>query len=328
MVNIPGLIRTLGFDPYPIFEKAGFKPDEFTDTEHRVSYARCGSLLAACAADTGCGHFGLLLGQMAGPSHLGIPGFLATTASTVCEALESLVNHLGLHDEGGHCSLLNEENYCRLTYTVHLPDVTGLEQVYDLTAAIMYRTMRLLCGNDWNATQVLMVRSRPLETKPWSRYYRTTVLFDSEVCGIVFPRQDLALSPPAADRLLYRHLEQEAEVLHQVQSGDIREAMPPILQRGLLSNRYSAGDIADALQLRERTLHRRLKSSGTSFRCELDAARESLSKQLLESSGRPINEIAATLGYSGSSCFVRAFHRWSGVTPAAWREKNGAARIR
>jgi AraC-like DNA-binding protein len=328
MVNIPGLLRTLGADPDLVFASAGFNLDEFADTGHRVSYARCGRLLAACASETGCGHFGLLLGQMANPSHLGIPGFLATTAATVCEALESLVKHLDLHDGGGHCSLLNEENYCRLGYTVHLPDVAGLEQVYDLAAAIMYRTMCLLCGSDWKATQVLMVRSRPPETKPWSRYYRTTVLFDSESCAIVFPRQDLALSPPSADRLLYRHLEQEAEVLHQVQSSDIREALPAILQHGLLTNRYSAVDIADALQLRERTLHRRLKTSGTSFRFELDSARESLSKQLLENSGRPINEIAATLGYSGSSCFVRAFHRWSGVTPAAWREKNGAARIR
>jgi len=328
MVNIPALIRSLGFDPDPVFESAGFETDEFRDTGHRVSYTRCGRLLAACASSTGCNHFGLLLGQMAGPSHLGIPGFLATTASTVCEALESLVDNLDLHDEGGQCSLQYEDNYCRLSYTVHMPDVAGLDQIYDLTSALMYRTMRLLCGNDWTATQVLMIRGRPRDTRPWARYYRTAVMFDSEACGIVFPCRILALSPPSADRLLYHHLELEAAALHQVQSRDIREALPAILQRGLLTNRYSAGDIADALQLRERTLHRRLKSSGTSFRSELDAARESLSKQLLESSNRPINEIASAVGYSGSSCFVRAFHRWSGVTPAAWREKNGVVPIR
>jgi len=328
MVNIAGLLQTLDCDPVPVFERAGFDLGEFTDTEHRVSYAKCSRLLAACASSTGCEHFGLLLGQLAGPSHLGIPGFLATTAATVGEALESLVNNLDLHDEGGSCSLLIENKYCRLSYAVHEPDVVGLDQVYDITAAIMYRMMRLFCGNDWTATQVLMVRSRPLETRHWTRYYRTTMLYDSEVCGIMFPSEILALSPPSANHLLYHHLELEAEMLHRAHTSDIREVMPAILQRGLLLNRYSAGDIADTLQLRERTLHRRLKSAGTSFRVELDAAREQLSKQLLESSNRPINDIAATVGYSGASCFVRAFHRWVGVTPAAWREQNGSASIR
>jgi AraC-like DNA-binding protein len=327
MVNIENLVRTLGCDPDPLFESAGFVPDDFTDTGHRVSYVKAGRLLATCAAVTGCEHFGLLLGQKAGPSHLGMPGFLATTASTVGMALDSLVKHLGLHDEGASCALLKEEEYCRLSYTVHERSVAGLAQILDLTTALMHRTMRMLCGNDWTATQVLMVRSRPRDIKPYSNYFRTALMFDSEVCGIVFPSANLGLSPPAADRLLYRHLELEAEALQMVHTGDICELLPPILQRALLANRYSAGQIADALQLRERTLHRRLRSAGTCFRQELDAARESLSKQLLEGSNRPINEIAASVGYSGSSCFVRAFHRWAGVTPAAWREKHAATHI-
>jgi len=328
MVNIFSLLQTLDVDPYAVFNSAGFEPDEFTDTEHRVPYANCCRLLAECAASAGCEHFGLLLGQMAGPSHLGIPGYLATTASTVGEALETLVEYFDLHDEGGDCSLLKEDDYCRLSYSIHEADVAGLNQVYDLTAALMYRTMQLLCSHDWIATQVLLVRSRPSEAKPYSRLFRTNMLFDSEVCGVVFPSRDLGLAPPSADRLLFNHLELEASMLHQLQTGDIRQVLPPILKRGLLLSRYSVGDIADTLQLRERTLHRRLKSAGTSFRVELDAAREQLSKQLLKSSNRPINEIAASVGYSGSSSFVRAFHRWAGVSPAAWRSKNGSAYIR
>lgn len=326
MVNISNLVQTLGFDPKPVFESAGFRPDDFANTEYRVSFAKCGDLLGACASSTGRENFGLLLGQMASLSHLGIPGFLAMTAATVGEALVALVNNLDLHDDGGSCSLLNENDYCRLSYMVHLPDVAGLDQIYDFTTAIMYRTMRLLCGNDWNATQVLALRSRPVETTPWSSYYRAAVLYDSEVCGIVFPKHNLELSPPSADRLLHHHLELEAEMFHKVHTNDIHQVLPAILQRGLLISRYSASDIAKALRLQERTLQRHLKATGTSFRIELDAARESLSKQLLENSSRPINEIATSIGYSGSSSFVRAFHRWTGVTPAAWRETNGAER--
>ena len=32
-----------------------------------------------------------------------------------------------------------------------------------------------------------------------------------------------------------------------------------------------------------------------------------------------LGEIAAALGYSEASAFIRAFRRWSGRTPTAWR---------
>jgi AraC-like DNA-binding protein len=33
----------------------------------------------------------------------------------------------------------------------------------------------------------------------------------------------------------------------------------------------------------------------------------------------PLEQIAAALGYSEASAFTRAFRRWSGETPSAWR---------
>jgi AraC-like DNA-binding protein len=33
----------------------------------------------------------------------------------------------------------------------------------------------------------------------------------------------------------------------------------------------------------------------------------------------PLGQIAAALGYSEAGAFTRAFRRWSGQTPTAWR---------
>lgn len=324
MVNISALLRDLGCDPEPVFASAGFNPDDFTDPEHRLPYIDCSRLLEACALATDCRHFGLLLGQMASPTHLGIAGFLVHSAPTVGQALTALETYFDLHEEGGRVGLQVEDGYCRLSYSVHVPGVVGLEQICDIATVLMYSTMRLLCGKDWTATQVLMFKGRPPDISMYTRYFRTTLLFDAEFCAIVFPRATLELSPPTADQLLFHHLKREADALHDANHAEIREILPAVLHRALLLKRYSACQVADALKIRERTLHRRLKSAGTSFRFELDAARESLCKQLLENSNRPIGEIATSVGYADSSGFVRAFHHWTGTTPAAWRKQREA----
>ena len=99
------------------------------------------------------------------------------------------------------------------------------------------------------------------------------------------------------------------------------EVLPAAIQQCLLQGQYLARDIAAALGMHERTLHRRLKSAGTTFRRELDSVRESLSIQLLEVSALPVYDVATSLGYADSSGFIRAFHRWTGSSPAAWRKQ-------
>jgi len=322
LVNIPTLLRDLGCNPDPVFARVGFKRDTFDDTENRISYLMGTRLLAECVTATGCEHFGLLLGGMTSPSHLGVAGFLVRTAATVGQALEALVQNLDLHDDGDSCSLSVEAEYARLSFHVHQPGISAIEQVYDLSTAIMVRIMRSLCGDDWNASEVLLVRRKPRDPAPYARFFRTMLFWDSETCSILFPSRHLDTRPPTADQLLHHHLEQESSVLHQMQQHELVDTLPQVLQRGLLLEQCSVRDIAAAFGLHERTLHRRLHSAGTTFRRELDGVRESLSMQLLESTSLPVCDIATALGYADSSGFIRAFHRWTGFSPANWRKRN------
>ena len=52
----------------------------------------------------------------------------------------------------------------------------------------------------------------------------------------------------------------------------------------------------------------------------MDKVREDKAKRYLADSDRSIADIAELLGYSESAAFVRAFERWTGVTPAKHRK--------
>lgn len=77
--------------------------------------------------------------------------------------------------------------------------------------------------------------------------------------------------------------------------------------------------VAAELHMSPRTLFRRLAEEGTSFRALLDEVRETLAEELLCTAGMTTEQVAYRLGYAEPACFVRAFKRWKGIAPQAYR---------
>lgn len=71
----------------------------------------------------------------------------------------------------------------------------------------------------------------------------------------------------------------------------------------------------------ERTLRRQLAAEGTGFRQLHDEVRELLAHELLLEAGLSVEATARRLGFAEPASFVRAFRRWTGQTPGAYRAR-------
>jgi AraC-like DNA-binding protein len=92
--------------------------------------------------------------------------------------------------------------------------------------------------------------------------------------------------------------------------------------RVLLLHRVVSGDaVAEMLAMHRRTLNRRLKTLGTTFREVLEEVRFEAACQLLGATHLALDDVAAALGYAGVSPFTRAFRRSSGTSPGQWRRE-------
>ncbi len=80
--------------------------------------------------------------------------------------------------------------------------------------------------------------------------------------------------------------------------------------------------IAGSLNMSTRTLQRRLTDEGVSFAGLKDQIRFDLAVSGLKSRSLSIEEISEELGFSDRHSFTRAFKRWSGVTPSAFRKNH------
>jgi AraC-like DNA-binding protein len=77
--------------------------------------------------------------------------------------------------------------------------------------------------------------------------------------------------------------------------------------------------VAAALDLPPSTLRRRLGQAGTSFRALRDRTLAEQARVLLARGDLGIGVIAERLGFSDAAAFRRAFRRWHGCAPVAWR---------
>ncbi|MBN8558825.1 MAG: helix-turn-helix transcriptional regulator, partial [Burkholderiales bacterium] len=80
---------------------------------------------------------------------------------------------------------------------------------------------------------------------------------------------------------------------------------------------------AQALGVSERTLARRMQAQGLSFTALLDGVRRDAALQAVAHSTRALADIGLALGFAEPAVFWRAFRRWTGCTPQAWRASPG-----
>ena len=79
--------------------------------------------------------------------------------------------------------------------------------------------------------------------------------------------------------------------------------------------------IASCLNISTQTLRRRLKDENTSYQEIKDHMRRDVALYHLTHRDEPsINAIAFKVGFTEPSTFHRAFKKWTGLTPGAYRE--------
>jgi AraC-like DNA-binding protein len=92
-------------------------------------------------------------------------------------------------------------------------------------------------------------------------------------------------------------------------------------QRPRVSHPITAGQTASALHLSLRTLTRRLAAEGTTFQAIKDELRRDAAIQRLTKTDTPIAVIGQEIGFEDPNTFHRAFRKWTGSTPGAYRPK-------
>jgi AraC-like DNA-binding protein len=165
----------------------------------------------------------------------------------------------------------------------------------------------------------------PAHAAEYTRLFGQRVQFEQPFTGLTFERRLLDLPSPHRDEAVGDALRGVAQhrLARLMQQNLHSRRVRDLLVRHGRPHRVPMKTAARSLALSVRSLQRRLAAEGQSYDALRNEAAAVVAKQLLRDEQLTIKQAADALGFSSTSPFHRAFKRWTGATPSAFRATRG-----
>jgi AraC-like DNA-binding protein len=194
-------------------------------------------------------------------------------------------------------------------------------QALEFTLAALYGRLRYVSGGGFAPRLLGLPIPRPANDDVRSRLFGLPPAYEHPCAELLIDEATWRMPIRSADAFLHATLKGMAAQLQLAQPGDstLERALRARLRDALAQGRADAACMAVLLGVSERTLQRRLRDLGRSFSDVVEDFRREESVRLLATRDLDLIEVASRLGYAEQTSFTRAFRRWTGTTPGAWR---------
>lgn len=307
-----------------IFIDAGLDP-EILQKHDRLHLDHVGPLLRSLWLEMGDEASGFL----SRPFKLGV-------FSLMCHALITSGNlRRGLLRSARFIELLSDELTIELKETgdeahliIHYQNPHNLDATFFVTSLFVI-WIRLSC---WLIDQPIMLERiqfefpKPTYSDEFALMFPCRHSFSQTSNSVVFNKRLLSLPIKQDSETLNTFLHNAPEsLLTQFRSDNSSTAQIKRLllhRKGMQTKMENMNFelVSSELNMTTHTLRRRLKDEGNSFQDIKDSIRRDRAMMLLDNPALALHDIALKLGFSEPAAFNRAFKKWTGLAPGAYRE--------
>lgn len=266
--------------------------------------------------------FGLEMGGRLPLAAHGPLGQLLSASPDLAEAWTALERFHGLRVPlvGLSRAFTRHEMVIRLELQCPLDEV-GLF-LLEAVAVTIQRGIELILGRRLCEARLDLAYAAPAHAALYGRYVHSPVRFGAPATAWHVPRALLAQPNPFRDPALYAQALRQCEQLAAAEAPE-GEASWSLRLTQLLQEHpgqlWTLAEVAGHLHLSPRTLIRHLRAEDTTWQALLDRELSRRAMELFAGGRMTVEAVALALGYQDATAFRRAFKRWFGVAPSAWR---------
>lgn len=309
-----------GFDVNQILENAGVAPMLLRHGRSRVTEDQVARVVQGLWRSTDDEMFGLgTVPLPRGSFRLLCFGILS--ASTLGSALQRLEGFAGAMPALPPVRLRETGDVAKVVLV--LPRVEDPEGLFStMGLVVVHRVISWAIGRPVPLNHVRLPHPGPLGAETHRMLFGCEVEVDATEAALEFPRALVAAPIVREDKALEAFVASMPAGLLRRPVGDATtgDQVRRILEHGLRSKAMpSADEISRQLAISTATLRRKLADDGTSVReIREDLLRDAAVTSLVRGE-ESVAELSERLGFSEPSAFTRAFRRWTGSTPGAYR---------
>lgn len=267
---------------------------------------------------------GLAIGQHMPLEATGLWGFLLRSSTTYGEMLRRGAKYIRIVNKfpeyeiqscGAHVALVSSH-----------PAISPLGPRHHVVTSMMSHWIawgRQLTGVDFPVVDAHVSGPVPADTSPWMRFFQGRVTFGTQDDIYLIDAEVLDLPLRESAPELSEEFEHLAELLLTRLDGSpsFHDRVERALNEELLAGSATAEHVARRLATTPRTMHRRLAEEGLTYRDLKEQLLRARAETLLRGSDATLQEVSFLLGFAEPPNFSRAFRRWTGMAPGAWRER-------
>lgn len=311
----------------PILRRAGIIELPGQRPEAMVCRAQIVTALDSTARALGDPALGLHYAKLVNLAGIGPPAQAARLSLTLADAIAAGSRLMRLSNARTPLRLHVQGQRARLSFQVVGSDSNGVYLFSDFVLTVIHRLMRSFTGTDWRPSLIEFSQRPRCAPRIYEEFFGAPVTFGQGASGIVFDSVLLRARQPnawpgAAAAIIQGAASQPEPDDRESTDDELIQHIEHVIDGMLTLDQISFVSASRTLGFAPRTLQNRLARLGLSFQRMTDKRRETLAKQLLADPGFCVGDVAATLGYTDAANFTRAFYRWSGTSPAAYRHGN------
>ena len=310
------IAREARVDVDGILARAGLSEATLLDPATRLAPDRSRQLGGELIARIGDPQVGLRAAERLRPIDTDLLGYLLRHSPHPLAAIEQFVRFARLLGDTADARI--EREGARVVMTFGLLDGRHmLPEAADYAVASIFRLVRELSRGRALPTEVFLQRPRPARPAAYRRFFDCPVAYTTERSKLVYEEVRLTVPFTEVDSRLVAILEVRAEevIATLPRRATVVEQVRAHIARRLENASCDVRATAQELGLSERTLRRRLRESGSSYRAILDEVRRECAVALVEQRSETIATIAHRVGFADTTGFARAFRRWTGRQP-------------
>jgi AraC-like DNA-binding protein len=314
------LIEANGHDPEALYREAGINPDSLNKPGARVPYASVNRIWAKASEIIHDPCFGVKGYKYWHPSYIHALGYAWLASHSLREALNRFVRYLRVVSEIIFLKL--EENPDGFTFIFNF-ELLGLRvpAQIDMGMSMAIHMCRLNYGEDLKPIAVNFAHAEPPCSEEYYALFKAPVQFSTDRDSMTLSYADVDKYLIGANPQLARLNDQVmVEYLAKLDKDDIIDRVTAVIVDMLPSGGVADEKVAEQLNMSVRSLQRRLKEAGTTFRTLLEEIRKDLASTYVRDAEIELVEVAFLLGFSDQSAFSRAFRRWTGCCPSEIRK--------